>query len=63
MTIQQLINDMKASGDFNYIWDVFVVNSEQSYTTLMDAEVDRYDYDLNDSVPVLLIWVKKDVKN
>lgn len=59
MTIQQLINDMKSSGDFNYIWDVFVVNSEQSYTTLMDAEVDRYDYDLNDSVPVLLIWERK----
>jgi hypothetical protein len=59
MTIQQLIDELKTSGAFDYIWNIFVVNSELPYTSLMNSKVKRYDYDLNDSVPVLLIWIKK----
>ena len=58
MTVAQLINDLKASGGWDYIWNCFIVNSEKSYHDCMNFEVKRYDYDLNDAVPVLLIWLK-----
>lgn len=59
MTVQQVIDKLEKNGDWTYIVECFIVNSELRYKRHLNDTVRRSHYDMRDEFPVLLIWIKK----